>query len=166
MFRTIDDFIHVWSREFESTQKILKHISDKSLSQAVEPNGRTIGILAWHIVTTIPEMMTKTGLAITMPGDEHAPPARAKEIFDAYNKVAEELLVAVRSQWTDASLMIADDMYGEQWKRSETLASLVFHQIHHRAQMTVLMRQAGLRVPGMYGPSREQWAAMGMKAPS
>ena len=166
MFRTIDEFIHIWSGEFESTQKILKHITDKSLSQAVEPGGRTIGILAWHIVTTIPEMMTRTGLSITMPGDEHTPPAKAKEIFDAYNKVAEELLVTVRSKWTDASLLIEDDMYGERWKRSQTLASLVFHQIHHRAQMTVLMRQAGLRVPGVYGPSREQWAAMGMKAPS
>jgi uncharacterized damage-inducible protein DinB len=28
--------------------------------------------------------------------------------------------------------------------------------------MTVLMRQAGLPVPGLYGPSKEEWAAMGM----
>jgi uncharacterized damage-inducible protein DinB len=27
--------------------------------------------------------------------------------------------------------------------------------------MTVLMRQADLRVPGIYGPSREEWAAGG-----
>jgi len=36
------------------------------------------------------------------------------------------------------------------------------HQTHHRAQMTVLMRQAGLKVPGVYGPSREEWSQMGM----
>ncbi|MBI2416475.1 MAG: hypothetical protein HYV28_00920 [Ignavibacteriales bacterium] len=30
--------------------------------------------------------------------------------------------------------------------------------------MTVLMRQAGLKVPGAYGPSREEWAAYGMPA--
>jgi hypothetical protein len=28
----------------------------------------------------------------------------------------------------------------------------------------VLMRQAGLSVPGVYGPAREEWAAMGMPA--
>ena len=28
--------------------------------------------------------------------------------------------------------------------------------------MTVLMRQAGVPVPGMYGPSKEEWAAMGL----
>ena len=26
----------------------------------------------------------------------------------------------------------------------------------------VLMRQAGLGVPGIYGPSKEEWATMGM----
>jgi uncharacterized damage-inducible protein DinB len=30
--------------------------------------------------------------------------------------------------------------------------------------MTVLMRQAGLRVPGVYGPAEEEWGEMGMAA--
>ena len=37
-----------------------------------------------------------------------------------------------------------------------------FAEAHHRGQMTVLMRQAGLTVPGIYGPAQEEWAAMGM----
>ena len=31
--------------------------------------------------------------------------------------------------------------------------------------MTVLMRQAGLTVPGVYGPAKEEWAVAGMEAP-
>jgi uncharacterized damage-inducible protein DinB len=60
--------------------------------------------------------------------------------------------------------MLTDElpMYGSTWRRGDILASLVHHQIHHRGQMTVLMRQAGLVVPGVYGPAREEWAAMGM----
>jgi uncharacterized damage-inducible protein DinB len=54
-------------------------------------------------------------------------------------------------------------MYGEKWTRAATLASIIKHQIHHRAQMTVLMRQAGLNVPGIYGPSREEWSQFGMQ---
>jgi uncharacterized damage-inducible protein DinB len=46
-----------------------------------------------------------------------------------------------------------------------TLGALVGHQTHHRGQMTVLMRQAGLVVPGIFGPAREEWAKMGMPAP-
>jgi uncharacterized damage-inducible protein DinB len=30
--------------------------------------------------------------------------------------------------------------------------------------MTVLMRQAGLRVPGIYGPAKEEWEEHGMPA--
>ena len=47
-----------------------------------------------------------------------------------------------------------------------TLQVLVVHQAHHRGQMTVLMRQAGLEVPGVYGPSRQEWAAYGMQPPA
>jgi uncharacterized damage-inducible protein DinB len=44
------------------------------------------------------------------------------------------------------------------------LRVLIQHEVHHRGQMTVLMRQAGLEVPGVYGPAREEWAACGMPA--
>ena len=49
---------------------------------------------------------------------------------------------------------------------SLTLQILLFHQTHHRGQMTVLMRQAGLPVPGMYGPAKEDWAKYGMPTPT
>jgi uncharacterized damage-inducible protein DinB len=55
-------------------------------------------------------------------------------------------------------------MYGEMWTRGRTLQVLVLHQTHHRGQMTVLMRQAGLAVPGCYGPAAEEWERMGMPA--
>jgi uncharacterized damage-inducible protein DinB len=42
---------------------------------------------------------------------------------------------------------------------------LISHQIHHRGQMTVLMRQAGLAVPSIYGPVKEGWAQYGVAAP-
>ena len=55
-------------------------------------------------------------------------------------------------------------MYGETWSRGMTLFYLILHQAHHRGQMEVLMRQAGLKVPGIYGPAREEWAAFGIPA--
>ncbi len=162
MFSTVQDFLYIWAQEFEGTQKVLKHVTTQSLTQAVVPGGRTLGRLAWHLTVTIPEMMNRTGLEIGDPDPEAPIPATAKEIFNAYNKAAEELIEQVRAKWTDADLEKEDNMYGEQWKRKITLTSLVFHQIHHRAQIEVLMRQAGLRVPGLYGPSKEEWVGMGM----
>jgi uncharacterized damage-inducible protein DinB len=72
----------------------------------------------------------------------------------------------VKGTWTDATLLEDDEMYGERWKRGFTLLALVKHEIHHRAQMTVLMRQAGLKVPGIYGPALEEWGAFGQEPPS
>jgi uncharacterized damage-inducible protein DinB len=165
MFRSVSDFVNVWSRELEGTQKILKHLNDRSLPQAVNAEGRTLARLAWHITTTIPEMMGRTGLKLAGPGPDDPIPPTAREIFKAYSDCAISLLEQVQSQWTDDTLQQKDDMYGEQWPRGFTLTSLVFHQIHHRAQMTVLMRQAGLAVPGLYGPARQEWAAFGMTPP-
>lgn len=166
MIHTIVEFEHLWVPEVEATQKVLKHLTTASLAQAAEPKGRTIGRLAWHLVTTLSEMMSRTGLTIAGPHHDAPVPATAKEIFNAYNTAALSLLDQIKAMWNDASLQVEDDMYGEQWKRAMTLQSLLFHQIHHRAQLTVLMRQAGLQVPGVYGPSRDEWAAFGMQPPA
>lgn len=165
MFTTISAFAYVWSQELEATQKLFKHLTDKSLSHAIGPEGRSLGRLAWHITTTIPEMMNRTGLSIASPDPESPVPASAKQIFGAFNDSAIALLEQVQAKWTDATLEQEDDMYGQQWKRGSTLMALVLHLVHHRGQMTVVMRQAGLSIPGLYGPAREEWAAFGMEPP-
>src|SRR5262245_47090989 len=165
MITRINDFEYQWTQEFDKTQKILKHMTDRSLQQTVAPGSRTLGRLAWHVTTTIPEMKSRTGLNVKGPG-EHAPvPTTVKAISEAYSEAALSLLDQVKTQWTDATLEATDEMYGQVWKRGFTLAALIFHQIHHRGQMTVLMRQAGLKVPGIYGPAREEWALWGQPEP-
>jgi len=49
--------------------------------------------------------------------------------------------------------------------RGTTLGVLLIHQAHHRGQLTVLMRRAGLVVPGIVGPNKEDWSQWGMKPP-
>ncbi len=166
MIRKIADFERVWQMELEATQKVFKHITTKSLDQVVHPDIRSLGRLAWHIVTSIPEMAGRTGLRLAGP-DEKAPiPATAKEVFDAYNATAISVLEQVKKSWTDADLLVEDEMYGEKWARGLTLQVLVHHQIHHRAQMTVVMRLLGLSVPGVYGPAKEEWTSYGMQPPA
>lgn len=165
MYHSIQDFVFDWSAEIESTQKVFKHLTDRTLHTEVSPAVRPLGRLAWHITTTIPEMMSRTGLTITHPDPESPVPSSAKEIFQSYSSAAIALLDQVKTQWTDATLEIVDEMYGQKWKRGQTLSALVHHQIHHRAQMTVLMRQLGLSVPGLYGPTHEEWAQWGMQPP-
>jgi uncharacterized damage-inducible protein DinB len=165
MFRQLDDFLKAYEVLTQGTTKMLEALTDESLSQAVAPGHRTLGPLAWHVVATVPEMMGRTGLAVSSVSPEAPPPAAAAEIVAGYRAVTGELVAALKENWTDATLLETDDMYGEVWPRGLSLAALIDHEVHHRGQMTVLMRQAGLRVPGVYGPSQEEWSQFGMEAP-
>jgi uncharacterized damage-inducible protein DinB len=165
MYRTIQDFLTDWIQENESTLKMFKNLTDSSLNQRVSANGRTLGFLAWHIVLTLGEMGEKAGLKVDAPPENAHDPKEASVIVAAYEKAGASVAAEVKQKWNDGMLAEEIDMYGEKWTRSATLNSLVKHQIHHRAQLTVLMRQAGLIVPGIYGPSREEWSQFGMPAP-
>jgi uncharacterized damage-inducible protein DinB len=161
MFRNIKDFEAAWAYEREATSKVLKALTDQSLTQAVAPGGRTLGRLAWHTVLAVPEMGGHAGLTVEGP-NEQSPQPDVAGMVATYDKASRSLGDAVTRQWTDEGLAESIPMYGEQWTRAQVLGSLILHQAHHRGQMTVLMRQAGLAVPGVYGPSREEWSAYGI----
>jgi uncharacterized damage-inducible protein DinB len=165
MFRKLLDFEKTWADESKGTLKILRALTDTSLAQSVTPEDRSLGRMAWHLTVTIGEMMSKTGLEVAGPAEDAPVPTSAAAIVSAYEEASRSLAEQIKQRWTDASLETEDDMYGQRWKRGFALGALVGHQTHHRGQMTVLMRQAGLEVPGVYGPAREEWAGMGMPAP-
>ena len=73
---------------------------------------------------------------------------------------------AISSNWSDETLLQTDEMYGQTWTRSMTLTALICHLIHHRGQMTVLLRVGGAKVPGLYGPFKEDWAQFDMSTPA
>jgi uncharacterized damage-inducible protein DinB len=166
MLRTIEDFQKDWAYESESTLKILNALTDGSLDQKVTPSGRNLGFIAWHLALTLGEMLAHCGLKIGAPAENAECPTSAAAIAAAYEKGAKSVGEEIAKNWTDETLLETDNMYGETWPRGVTLFALIAHQAHHRGQMTVLMRQAGLTVPGVYGPSSEEWQAHGMAAPA
>ncbi len=166
MYRRIDDFLKDWEYESASTSKIIGALTDASLEQPVAPGHRTLGRIAWHVAQTISEMMGKTGLSISGADEEAPVPHNAAAIKAAYDTGSASLVKEIRSGWKDATLELEDNLYGENWKRGVTLTALLMHQAHHRGQMTVLMRQAGIKVTGIYGPAMEDWAAFGQPAPT
>jgi uncharacterized damage-inducible protein DinB len=166
MYRRIDDFVNDWTWDSKSTIKLFSHLTDESLKQRVGLSaGRTLGRLAWHVTESVREMMESAEVhGVAGPEQSSETPASAAEILRAYEESAASLPDALRAAWTDDMLDEEVPMYGESWKRGLVLSVLMLHQAHHRGQMTVLMRQAGLAVPGVYGPAAEEWAAMGVPA--
>ena len=155
LFTSLQHFLAVWQQESAQTARVLERITDESLSQPVAPGHRTLGELAWHLTTALQEIAGKTGLRFDGPGQVVARPATAQAVRDAYVNAARSLAEAVTDSWTEETLSERHEIYGRQWENGATLMVMLHHEIHHRGQMTVLMRQAGLRLPGVYGPSAD-----------
>src|SRR5688572_32986785 len=105
MLRKIDDFVKDWEYEAESTGKILNTLTDESLAQKVNADGRSLGILGWHQTQTLGEMLERVGLKIDAPGFDKECPTKASEIAAAYEKAAKSVTDEVRSNWTDETLL-------------------------------------------------------------
>lgn len=156
MFASIQSFLDTWRRESASTARLMAELTDRSLEQRIADGYRSIGEIAWHIVVSQREILRHCGLDYRAPTKQDPQPSRAAEIHSCYVDAAKALAAAIESHWSDEALRTVDRVYDRQWPRGLTLAIMLYHEIHHRGQMTVLMRQAGLRVPGVYGPSRDE----------
>ena len=166
MYKLVEEFLTDWRSESANTRQVLEALTDESLDTPVADDHRTLGRIAWHIVQTMPEMGGHVGLEVEGPSEDAPVPETAEEIAVAYVTAAGAVWAEIREKWTDETLVVEDEMYGQRWVRGFTLQVLVNHEIHHRGQMTVLMRQAGLRVPGVYGPAYEDWPEYGKEPPA
>lgn len=160
MIRTIHDFIDRFNGETQATLTIFNALTDESLQVAI-PGGRTLGRLANHIVETLTELPSKLGLPIKEDLTQYN---TVEELVTHYKKFADQLVGAIISNWDNSNLDEVNNLYGDDWKNGFSLWVLLIHQTHHRGQMTVLMRMAKLKVPGIYGPSKEEWEAWGKEA--
>ncbi|MFF2480888.1 DinB family protein [Paenibacillus sp. NPDC058071] len=156
MFTRIEDFAAEWTSESELTASVLDALTDESLEQEVIEGRRTLGQIAWHLVRSL-HYMASLGLVFDAPsGDEEAPDS-AVHIASEYRRISKDLLQAVQAQWNDETLRESVMIYDEAWQNGSSLRFTIMHQSHHRGQMTVLMRQAGLRLPDVYGPTYDTW---------
>jgi uncharacterized damage-inducible protein DinB len=166
MYISIAEFIEEWKQESALTQQILDALSNESLQQQVASEDRTLGRMAWHVVTSTPGMLSEFGLNLEMVKNSDTVPLTANEIAETYRKVSKDASEAISQQWTDSSLKETKNVFGRNLSKTAMLSLFIKHIIHHRGQITVLMRQAGLKVPGIYGPAREEWSSIGMQAPT
>ncbi|KWW22330.1 MULTISPECIES: DinB family protein [Peribacillus] len=165
MYRSIKDFSREWNKEAILTQHVMDSLTDDALKQQVYPEGRTLGRIAWHVTTNIPDYLTHFGFKIDRKEDGECVPASAKEIAAAFKEISSHAAQVIEQDWTDESLEQMQTAFGRQESNAEILMGLIKHIIHHRGQMTVLMRQAGIKPPGVYGPPKEDWIHLGVENP-
>ena len=163
MYSKLQDFIDDWGAEEKATMTIFRAIEDQKKGEKINENLRTLERLAWHITQTLTEMPSRAKIIESDILDEKPIPDSFNEIIMTYENLSGELTSLLQKNWKDHELTDSIEMYGQQWEKRKILDVMIKHQIHHRGQMTAIMRVLNLKVPGIYGPSKEEWAKFGME---
>lgn len=154
LYRKVEDFIEDWSASAEGTLAVMKAMTNDKLDQAIVEGHNSLGWLAWHLVGAAGAFGHFAGLQIEAPASDQPTPKDVTEIVEAYEKVMQSYKIE-GPKLTDDSLLEEVTGFGGPVLRGKLLRALIDHQTHHRGQMTVLLRQAGLTVPGIMGPTKE-----------
>ena len=162
MFRKLEDFYAVWNYESDSTLKMFEAISADRFKNTGSENIRSIARLAWHITESIAEMLNHAGLPLDGISDASNETNDLLKLISEYKKSSASLIAKLKANWSDDILDEKVNMYGDMWEKGQVLSVLIRHQSHHRGQLSILLRQEGLVIPGMYGPTKEEWIAMGL----
>jgi uncharacterized damage-inducible protein DinB len=158
MINSIEQFLAIWEQETAATLSCFKNLTDESMGKNLIEGYRSIERVSNHILDCAAGIPHEATLPV-----EHSKQhfTHVKDLVDAYTVATDKVKKAVAT-WTDTTLEETTPMYGETWKKGFALWVTIAHQAHHRGQLTVLMRLAGLKVPGVYGPAKEEWEAMGL----
>lgn len=162
MYHNANEFLDMYGWEADCTARVLGALTDESLSQKkADAEGHpTLGGLAWHVATCPSYVLAQ--IELPMPEFEHEIPAGTS--LDRIQSIHADQVERVKANVAKLTPEDLNKVYRVfdrmDWPAWQLLASLISHEVHHRGQMTVLMRQAGLTVPNIYGPNYEETQEM------
>ena len=159
----IDGMLQEFEQETQTTRRVLERVPDNQLAWRPHEKARTLGELALHVA------MVPGGVAELVASPS---PAQAPRFTDPSPKSASELIPAldhsiakvkeVLGGMDDAALMATWRlMQGDREllavPRVAMLRSVMLnHWYHHRGQLTVYLRELGVPIPSIYGPSADE----------
>lgn len=161
--RELNRFIATWGIEAQQTLRLLRALPEAQYDFRPDAGGRSLGELAWHLAEL--EAYVADGCVTgrfdfqqKLPGLER--PRLVSELASGYERVHAESLARV-SELTVEQLDDHLPFMGREMRRGDLLwMVLLHHLIHHRGQLALMCRLAGGGPPGLYGPTREEMAAM------
>jgi uncharacterized damage-inducible protein DinB len=159
-------FLAAWQQETQSTVKLLQALPVNQYDFRPDATGRSLGELAWHLAEIdgyISEgvVARRFDFSLKLPGLER--PRSVAALAEGYTRVHAESVARI------AALSPADfdrpvPFMGHDLRAGDILWSvLLMHLVHHRGQLALMCRLAGGVPPGLFGPSREEMAALRAK---
>lgn len=159
---TIDALVQELEQEAQTTKRVLERVPDSKLGWKPHDTSMTLGQLALHIATTpggVAEMVQHD----SVPVPEFTQPAASStaELISTLEESvakAKEVLRGFDDRTLAATWKVVDgDRELMAMPRIAVLRSIMLnHWYHHRGQLSVYLRQLGVPVPSIYGPSADE----------
>jgi uncharacterized damage-inducible protein DinB len=165
----LERFIATWDREAASTVKLLRALPASQYDFRPDAGGRSLGELAWHLAEGDGYMSYGIERGQFNMSDRPQNLERPKAVdglAPGFERVHQDAVARIR-KLTDADLDRVLPFFGMQLPiRAILWDMIILHGVHHRGQLALMCRLAGGEAPGLYGPNREETAAMRAAAPA
>jgi uncharacterized damage-inducible protein DinB len=163
----LEMFLGTWDREAQSTAKLLRALPSTNYDFRPDAGGRSLGELAWHLAEG--EAYMSYGVENGRFSMDAKPPnverPRAVEaLAPGFERIHQEAVARIRKLKPEDLDRSIPFFSGPMPIRDILWGMIIFHGIHHRGQLSLMCRLAGGQAPGLYGPNREEMAAMRAKA--
>jgi uncharacterized damage-inducible protein DinB len=164
----LERFLQTWEREAVNTVKVLRALPASQYDFRPDSGGRSLGELAWHLAEGDAYMSYGIEAGGFSMGGGKPPnierPRTVEALASGYQRVHEEAVARIR-KLTAADLDRTVPFFvGTMPIRDILWDMIISHAVHHRGQLTLMCRLAGGQAPGLYGPNREETAAMRQNA--
>jgi len=159
----IDAMLQELEQESQTTRRVLERVPDNQLAWRPHEKARTLGELALHIAIVPGSVAELVATQSTV---------QAPQFTDPSPKSASELIPALDESIAKAKKLLGgmnDDALTATWRmmrgerelfaapRATLLRSIMLnHWYHHRGQLTVYLRELGVSIPSIYGPSADE----------
>ena len=166
----LEMFMASWDREAANTVKVLQALPPTQYDYRPDPGGRSLGELAWHLAEGDAYMSFgiergQFGMDMKPPNIER--PRAVEALAPGYERIHREAAARIRKLTPEDLDRTIPFFTRTMTVRDILWNAIMAHGIHHRGQLTLMCRLAGGQAPGLYGPNREETAAMraGASAP-
>ena len=161
-------FVQELEQEAQTTRRVLERVPNEHLGWKPHPKSWSLGQLALHIAT-VPGGVAAFATAPSAQAPNFAQPAAtsASELLPALDQTIAQAKQALKGLDDEAMRATFKVMAGDRelmaLPRAAFLRAIMLnHWYHHRGQLSVYLRQLGVPVPSIYGPSADEnpFAAM------
>jgi uncharacterized damage-inducible protein DinB len=160
----LEMFFGAWERQAQGIVKLLNALPSDKYDFKPDPGGRSLGELGWHLAEGDAYMSFgvdcgKFDFGAKPPNIER--PRTTEALAPGFERVHQEAVARLRKLKPEDLDRQVVFFNGQPIPIRAVLWEMILaHGTHHTGQLSLMCRLAGGAAPGLYGPNREDMAAM------